>query len=170
MTLQCCLQGSAECSPGQCTHCTRAWGALQDQLGGMSREEPSHCLSSPPKASSEAALHEQSWFGLQHTPRTGQMLSPRSHVESPADQSQVTTCHLYSQTNPIPLVPCVSHSDFFLGSFSKGPIAISLSHPLGERQRTESEQQPLTPSPKTSLVFVALYLLLFSKSREKQTM
>lgn len=88
-------------------------------------------------------------------------------MESPVETS--TICHLYSQTNPIPLVPCNSHSDFSLPSFSKGSIAISISHPLGEMQRTKAEQQPLTPS-ETSLVFVALYLLLFSKGREKQTM
>lgn len=100
------------------------------------------------------------------------MLSPRSHVESPVDQSTEPSHHLspLQQTNPIPLVPCIPHSDFFLASFSKGPIAIGISHPLGEMQRTEAEQQPLTLSPKTGLVFVALYLLLFSKSREKQTM
>lgn len=101
------------------------------------------------------------------------MLSLRSHVESPVDQSTEPSHHLspLQQTNPIPFVPCIPHSDFFLASFSKGPIAIGISHPLGEMQRTErTEQQPLTLSPKTGLVFVALYLLLFSKSREKQTM
>lgn len=125
----------------------------------------------PAHSPSEPALHEHSWLRLQHTPRTGQMLSPRSHMEPPVDQSTEPSHHLspLQPEQPYSLCACISHSDFSLPSFSKGSIAISISHPLGETQRTKAEQQPLTPS-ETSLVFVALYLLLFSKGREKQTM
>lgn len=62
VTLHSCLQGSAECSPVQCTHCTRNWGALQDPASarekcGMCREETSHCPK-PPQSLLSMSSHD----------------------------------------------------------------------------------------------------------------
>lgn len=168
---QCC-----ECSPVQCTHSTRTWRPLQDPASA--REKGSswvgcagrrlltvcHPCPKPPQR-----LLSMSSHNLGSSTHLGQdRCCPPGHTWSlqwTRALSQVTICHLYSRPTLFPLCP-VSPTVIP----SKGPIAIRVSHPLGEMQRTEAEQQPLALSPKTSLVFVALYLLLFSKSREKQTM
>lgn len=101
------------------------------------------------------------------------MLSPGLHVEPLVDQRTEPSPRLSPLQPDQPcssLGPAISHIDCFLVSFSEGPITIIVSHPLGKLQRTNAEQQLLTPSHETSLVFVALYLLLFSNTKKKQTM